>query len=295
MDPVIKDIVSGATDVELIQNLWSGYGSLNRVFTEDGSVILKLINFPDDSNHPRGWNTGLSHQRKEKSYQVEMHWYEQFNNEIAHAYSPRLISHGEYWILLEDLQQKDFSPTDSIDQAKIELCLKWLAKFHAHYLNKPTGNLWKVGTYWHLETRPDELEVLEDKKLKAAAPLIDEKLNTAKYQTIVHGDAKLANFLFNGSETAAVDFQYVGGGVGIKDVAYFLSSIYYEDDLKREEERCLSYYFKELNLPEVEAEWRELYPYAWCDFYRFLKGWSPGHYKLNSYSEQMKDKVLSWL
>ncbi|MCR9206283.1 MAG: hypothetical protein NXH75_17005, partial [Halobacteriovoraceae bacterium] len=104
---------------------------------------------------------------------------------------------------------------------------------------------------------------------------------------------KLANFLFNEREAAAVDFQYVGGGVGIKDVAYFMSSIYEEDELQANESRCLETYFKYLNLPEVEKEWRELYPIAWCDFYRFLKGWSPGHWKIHGYSESMKDKAIN--
>jgi thiamine kinase-like enzyme len=136
---------------------------------------------------------------------------------------------------------------------------------------------------------------MSDKELKEAAPKIDAKLNQAKYKTIVHGDAKLANFLFNQKEAAAVDFQYVGGGVGIKDVAYFLGSVFYEDELSKYEEKSLNYYFQILNNPDVEKEWRELYPYAWCDFYRFLQGWSPEHWKINSYSEQIKEKVLKCL
>lgn len=306
MDTQIEKIILEATgssrivNTELIQNLWSGYGQLNRVVTDRSSVILKFIKFPDETNHPRGWNTNISHQRKEKSYRVEMNWYESFNNEIESAYSPRLITRGENsnqekWIILEDLKEKNFTPKAAIEWEETKLCLKWLAKFHLHYLNKSNDDLWQVGTYWHLETRPDELEALDDLDLKNAAFKIDEKLNEAKYQTLVHGDAKLANFLFNGHEVAAVDFQYVGGGVGIKDVAYFLSSIYYEEELKKNEDLYLDYYFSELNNKKIEKEWRELYPYAWCDFYRFLKGWSPGHYKLNSYSEQMKNKVLSWI
>jgi serine/threonine protein kinase len=286
--------------IELIQKLWSGYGRLERVQLDTGSVILKLIKFPSSSDHPRGWNTNLSHERKEKSYRVEMNWYQNHNDCIDSAYSPRLLDSGETetgekWLLLEDLSNNQFYPRGSIKDDQVKLCLKWLAKFHAHYLGKKTGDLWQVGTYWHLETRPDELAVLDDTELKNAAKFIDQKLSQAKFQTIVHGDAKLANFLFSETEVAAVDFQYIGGGVGVKDVAYFLSSIYYEDELDLKAGECLNYYFKELNLPEVEQEWRELYPWAWSDFYRFLKGWSPGHYKLNTYSEKMKDKVLSWI
>ena len=91
--------------------------------------------------------------------------------------------------------------------------------------------LWECGSYWHLGTRPDELAALEDGPLKTTAPLIDQALRQSQFQTIIHGDAKLANFCFarhhntaNGSTVAAVDFQYVGAGCGIKDVTYFLGS-----------------------------------------------------------------------
>lgn len=43
---------------------------------------------------------------------------------------------------------------------------------------------------------------------------------------------------------------------------------------------------------ELEREWRSLYPVAWADFHRFLKGWSPGHWKINSYSERITAEVI---
>jgi hypothetical protein len=43
---------------------------------------------------------------------------------------------------------------------------------------------------------------------------------------------------------------------------------------------------------EVEQAWRPLFEYAWADFHRFLKGWSPGHWKLNTYSERLTREVL---
>jgi Ser/Thr protein kinase RdoA (MazF antagonist) len=99
-------------------------------------------------------------------------------------------------------------------------------------------SLWKIGAYWHLDTRPHELEALEDMELKNSAKQIDTMLNNTKHQTIVHGDAKLANFCFDksGSRCAAVDFQYVGHGCGMKDVAYFMSSAIEPEDCEMMEE-----------------------------------------------------------
>lgn len=284
---------------ETIQSLWSGYGELNRVHLENGSVILKLIKFPNERPHPRGWSSNLGHERKKRSYQVETHWYQHFNDSIPKATIPKHVASGfldEFqYLILEDLGAKSFITKQSLNWNEVEQCLSWMAHFHRSFLSKSPQGLWPIGTYWHLDTRPEELAAMSDHELKMAAPFIDEKLNQANYQTIVHGDAKLANFLFNGKEAAAVDFQYVGGGVGVKDLAYFLGSIYHEDELQSREEQCLNSYFNFLDLPDVEKEWRELYPFAWCDFYRFLQGWSPGHWKINSYSEQMKQKVLSCL
>ena len=125
------------------------------------------------------------------------------------------------------------------------------------------------------------------------------------FQTFVHGDAKLANFCFNNGldKVSAVDFQYVGGGCGMKDVAYFVGSCMSEDDCEQYESVILDYYFKELeeatdvsiDFEELKQEWSNLYQYAWADFHRFLKGWSPGHWKLNSYSERIVQKVIQEL
>ncbi len=158
------------------------------------------------------------------------------------------------------------------------------------------------------DTRPDELMALDDEALKGAAAQIDHLLRTAHFQTFVHGDAKLANFCFpdNGEQVAAVDFQYVGGGCGMKDVAYFIGSCLYESDCERYEAVLLDYYFARLgealkmrnssiDIAAVEQEWRALYPLAWTDFHRFVKGWSPGHWKIHSYSERLAREVVAQL
>ena len=112
---------------------------------------------------------------------------------------------------------------------------------------------------------------------------------------MVHGDAKLANFLFTKKRdaVAAVDFQYVGCGSAMKDLAYFVGSCLSGRECERREEELLGTYFSalreglnpEVNGAELELEWRSLYPVAWADFQRFMLGWSPGHRKLSDYSD----------
>jgi thiamine kinase-like enzyme len=169
-------------------------------------------------------------------------------------------------------------------------------------LGKTPNGLWDVGTYWHLETRPHELAVLYDQKLREAAPLIDKKLNTCEYKTFVHWDAKLANFCFaKDGQVGGVDFQYVGGGCGMKDVAYFIGSCLNERACEQFEAQILDTYFGHLQNEfeerneALETEWRSLYRLAWADFHRFLKGWSPGHWKINSYSERITTEVIKSL
>lgn len=283
-----------------VQELWNGYGYLNRLnFTSNGkskSIIFKLIQFPEDTDHPRGWSSHFAHQRKTKSYEVETYWYKNYNRPLKNAYFPKLIASGKNdgfsYLILEDLKVLGMEPKFEISWNQTKFCLKWLACFHKQFLGQSPKDLWETGTYWHLETRPEELNAMTDLDLKLAAPWIDKKLNQAKFQTLVHGDAKLANFLFNDKTCAAVDFQYIGGGVGVKDVAYFLSSVFLENELELYEEKCLDFYFQCLDAKEVENEWRELYPFAWCDFYRFLQGWCPDHDKVNNYSKKMRNKIL---
>jgi hypothetical protein len=52
---------------------------------------------------------------------------------------------------------------------------------------------------------------------------------------------------------------------------------------------------KVLDFASLESDWRALYPVAWTDFFRFLQGWSPGHWKIHSYSERLARDVLDGL
>ena len=45
---------------EVMQSLWSGYGELVRLHVDETSIVIKHVQLPKPSHHPRGWNSDLS-------------------------------------------------------------------------------------------------------------------------------------------------------------------------------------------------------------------------------------------
>lgn len=302
---------------ETIQELWSGYGKIYRLKTSNPDiprVVAKHIQYPPAKKSHSGRHTDFSHKRKLKSYQVEIEWYKKWSNCCdSTCRVPRCISvessGNEILIILEDLDAAGYSQRLRFaGYDEMNVCLAWLAGFHATFMGKEPTGLWKTGTYWHLATRPDELKILTDNPLKMAAQSIDAALNKCRYKTFVHGDAKLANFCFSsdGNKVAAVDFQYVGGGCGMKDVVYLVGSCLREEECERMESQILVTYFamlrealrlrhSDIDFVLLEEEWKRMYHLAWADFHRFLKGWSPGHWKPDTYSEKVARHVIKEL
>lgn len=301
-----------------MQSLWSGYGEIARYLSpkHNCSFIVKHISPPKEFVHPRGWNTQTSHQRKLLSYQIEANFYRNYASlcdEFCQV--PKLLaafSEKEQQILvLQDLDLAGFSiRKDKASMTDVMLGIKWLAYFHARFMQQNSADLWPVGTYWYLSTRQDEFKEMQAGKLKDAAKALDSALNNAHFQTLVHGDAKLANFCFPDAPSigglAAVDFQYVGKGVGVKDLAYFLGACLNQEDLFKYEcmvldeyflqlNNALNHYQKEVDFITLQLEWRSLFPLAWADFHRFLSGWSPGHFKINPYMQKQTDIALASL
>jgi hypothetical protein len=291
-----------------LQPLWGGYGHLWRAeLTRAGqasSVIVKDVRPPADDG-------SLSHRRKLRSYRVEQAFYERYAARCDDACRvPRALGlaaeHGRFISVLEDLDAAGFAGRRSrVDDIELSAVLGWLAAFHAAFLGQSPDQLWKVGTYWHLATRPDELARIEQPALRKAAGGIDARLSAARFRTFVHGDAKLENVCFaSEGGVALVDFQYVGGGVGVKDVAYFLSSCLSPAQCAALIPSYLDQYFIALRaalaprsvaveLDALEQEWRELFPLAWVDFYRFLLGWAPGQYDPDPFSDGLVARVLA--
>jgi len=304
---------------QVLQPLWSGYGEIAR-YTLQGceplSVVIKHIALPETLAHPRGWHTDTGHQRKLRSYAVEAEWYKTYASQctrdcrVPHCYGVQGEGVGSAMIL-QDLDAAGYTVRlQHADPAALHAVLKWLAHFHAQWLAEPAAKLWQRGSYWHLATRPDELASMTDSPLKTHAAVLDKALDNARFKTLIHGDAKIANFCFdsNHQQLAAVDFQYVGAGVGVVDVAYFLGSCLSADELQQQGDRLLEQYLQLLanalqnnaklntqTVQELVTEWRDLYPVAWADFERFLQGWSPKHPKLHSYSAEMTQRALAEL
>lgn len=303
--------------LESLQALWSGYGEIARYqdIDRDHSFIVKTVNPTNIQKHPRNWNSNKSHQRKLSSYHNERLFYQHYADmtdgfcRVPKCLATRASEQQEQtlsWLVMEDLDALGFTARSANPNMQlVKLGLRWLAYFHAKFLQKECETLWPIGTYWHLSTRPDEWQKMPIGELKLNAADINMKLNHARYQTLVHGDAKAANFCFNpdGTDLAAVDFQYVGRGVGIKDVIYFLGSCLNDSSLHREADKLMHHYFEllrhaasayscDLDIESVIKEWADLIPFAWADFERFLIGWAPDHSKLNSYSNEQTNIAL---
>jgi len=312
-------------DVTQMQSLWAGQGELTRLSLLDSSatepsirsLVVKQICFNASGKHPHGWDSQLAQQRKQRSYQVELNWYRYLASQQPGEppRMPQLIyaesSTEELLLVLEDLAvdypvRFTAGKADRPTPQQIRACIGWLAEFHARFVSHNGEALWPVGGYWHLQTRPDEWQAMPVSLLKRAAAPLDEQLNSCHYQTLLHGDAKLANFCFSaqGDQVAAVDFQYVGQGPGVKDLMLLLSSVMPDERLMEEAPALVDDYFQQLAdglqrwQPAIDADdliaaWRPLYAVAWADFHRFLAGWRPSHWKIGRYCQQQTELALA--
>lgn len=284
-DPLLDRVavLAGATRarrIARVQSLWDGYGEIVRVALDGGvapTAIVKRV------RPPAGRHDTISDARKRQSYDVEMQFYRTLATRcddtcrVARLYGSHV--EPDHWLFVfEDLDAAGFRDRhDDARGAALDACLAWLAAFHARFLGEQPAGLWPIGTYWHLDTRREELAALGDARLAAEAERLDARLRGAQFQTVLHGDPKEANFCFGRDRVAAVDFQYAGRGCAMSDVAYLLHG-------RASHEAPLDAYFDHLrrtlaeraapvDISAVEAEWRSLYDDARRDFERFLAGW----------------------
>lgn len=294
-------------ETETLQSLWGGYGRLVRRRGENGTSIVKDIRWPSGRHD-------ASHKRKLRSYQVESRWYDEWAAKVPRGCRIptclRIESRPDGMVLeLEDLDAAGYPRRSSRPgRQDLSAAVAWLARLHAAFVGVRPEGLWKEGSYWHLATRREELSAMPRGMLRDAARDLDRRLATARFRTIVHGDAKPDNFCFGRpGEIAVVDFQYAGGGCGMRDLAYLLDCVF--DDAISDDAigAALDGYFDVFRrslagnaefadrADEIEAEWRDLFPVAWLDFQRFLQGWSPAYARPSAALERRIRKELEAL
>lgn len=199
----------------------------------------------------------------------------------------------------------------NMDQAMASL--EWLAQFHASFwgLNDLGGasllDLWSIGSYWSLEKRQSDLAKVETEwhkiianfsdlfprefsdqeisklgpRLREWATSVDKELQSApSNMTLLHGDFKTANIFLNNGTPSACDFQWVGPGMGAKDVAYLLWSSIDPEVVASNEHLLLNFYYDTLmgllrkkNICEPSFSKEEFLRYidlAFVDYVRFL-------------------------
>ena len=301
-DPTVTSVSSTSQ----IATLWAGMGSIVKVKcqTSAGSertIIAKHIR----CRNPRSFGD----KRKAASYHVEAAFYSKYSAELSDQH-----------ICCKGLHVEDNSGGEKGDEeAKITIVMtplpnatihrmsddtaraavRSVARLHAHFWGRSKSEaavrngLAPQGTYWYLDTRPDEYDAMSrhglSGKLKRAARDIDEALKSHMYQTICHGDLKSCNMSLSADprHVTFVDFQYVGKACCAKDLAYlFVCGMDVDDDFEeRQEEEMLRLYIDELRtngvgdvgnddgtVPTIDVL-RDALDLAYCDLYRWMLGW----------------------
>lgn len=153
-----------------------------------------------------------------------------------------------------------------------------------------SSGVWAQGGYWYLDTRREEFDETRgyaDVCAFAEDVAVRLKRRDVPGVTLVHGDCKSANVVFEaaGERCALYDFQYVGVGFGAQDVAYFVATSVRGRMLAEDgaEEALLRIYYEEVmaalkrrGVVEVEYTWEvfvEQWEWALVDWMRFMAGW----------------------
>ncbi|GAC96006.1 hypothetical protein PHSY_003585 [Pseudozyma hubeiensis SY62] len=239
-------------------------------------------------------------------------------------------------LILEDISIRFPVLTErrgTLDSAQIRKSLEWLANFHARSWNitrrpdlhsfcpEPAlaadwlgSGLWKQGGYHYLSTRREELASISrtsrwgslglhaDSDLPTAVDWCLNNPPTPSSLSLIHGDVKSANMAFNPTSTcmAMYDFQYVGMGLGVQDLAKFLTTSIPPHHLTSRdgEESLLKTYhnFLSQNLPhgaeysfdQLKQDW-ELALVSWT---RFLAGWSGGFWGNVDWLQHRVERLL---
>lgn len=297
-------------NVTVIQSLWAGYGKLYRCQADGAHLVVKHFAPPrhaeDDSE---------DHLRKLRSYEVESAFYEKLSDKMIErgCIVPELVAcihdGSSIAIVMRDLEEQHGSFNvrrgNCMNMEEAKRLLSYMARFHSvNWMHERVDGLWPEGCFWQLGTRMDELEYLDrsweryglDRDM---ALRIHELVTSLPHRTVLHGDAKAANFFwFSGGEVGGYDLQYCGGGSPCRDLAYTLGCSMQERLIERHETELLRHYHDELtsHLSAKDAAgftfetMQDAYDLCVTDLVRFMCGsrwWGNTDY--------LEKKAIAWL
>ena len=270
----LSEDVSSVKSVSPIASLWGGMGQVYKVVTKEGNFVVKYMDPRRITS--KGGRPSIGDQRKLDSYTVEATFYAKYSDQllgkgVGLARCLHVEQHDDNRIII-CMSILENAPYDNY----FPLAIEWLAHFHAVTWQQDCPGLQEVGTYWHLDTRPQEWKGMRDDgwegRLKRAAPAMDRWLKQTPIQSWVHGDAKDANIMWDGTKMAMCDFQYVGRGCPMKDLCYFLCSNGIADD-----DQYVNLYYEKLcsklNDPPSRHDFDVALELSYCDYLRFMCGW----------------------
>lgn len=200
-----------------------------------------------------------------------------------------------------------------LSTAQVKAAVDWLSTFHAAFAHVATADdaalcpppldaanwrghgVWQYGGYSYLLTRKTELAAIPADShwgqlgLHTNSPLpaaIDACLADPSDRariTLIHGDVKAANMAFSPTDTtvsmAMYDFQYVGLGLGVQDLAKFLTTSVSAATLADEEDTLLRQYHARLTASGLNYPFDQLWhdwELALVSWVRFQAGWAGG-------------------
>lgn len=189
----------------------------------------------------------------------------------------------DFTIAMEDIgHMRALNQLDGISLAESKVLLEKLADFHAMWwgsprlpgfeatfqpIDNPTYNavlpmLW-TGGWPNVEQHAGHL--LPDNVRDIGAIWADKvpwMLQTLTAPTtMIHGDFRADNIMFDGQEPAVIDFQLIGTGSGMYDVGYYISQSIATDVRRGHDRELVDTYLNRLDFHGIEVDrdeaWRQ--------------------------------------
>jgi Ser/Thr protein kinase RdoA (MazF antagonist) len=268
---ILPDVSDDLVKFDVLTHCWGGMASIVSISVPSADS-RSLVNFvakcvrPPPHLESKDAISIIGDARKRQSYRAEANFYQSGLVQVllkngCHVPRPLLVHSmpdSEFFVIC--MTRLTGKTASSMGYHQSCAALTWLARLHAMFWGNDRTNaaveagLQEQGGYWYLDTRQIELAAMPSDgwqgRLKMAAHAIDWRLKNDHMLTIVHGDAKSANMMFDSDKTSSegclcqmMDFQYMGRASAAKDLAYALTCAC---DVPEEEEALLHRYHSEL-------------------------------------------------